>query len=186
MCKSAGGPWLLLCSLLLTCPCTHPSPCQQGEDTDGAVYGVERQSGADDQICQTDSPVFTMGGRRYCFTEQQAAGSVATEVKCRVANPPSSPPSAPPSTSSSNPMSVSQSIYENTLVQETAAAGLNESLGQHRECERECEHCDQLKILFGHTSVWDFYWAKTLCKSSGRPKTYFMFSSNFRQAMYCE
>ena len=76
MCKVAGCPWLLLCCLLLSClPSTHPFPCQQVVDTDGSVYRVEQQSGADSKICQKDSPVFNMGGRRYCFSEQQAVGS---------------------------------------------------------------------------------------------------------------
>ena len=94
-----GCPWLLPCSLLLSClPSSHPSPCQQVVDSAGKVYQVENQMGEDSKTCQKDSFLFTMGGKRYCFTDQQAEGSTFTDVRCKGANPPSVfPPSSPPS-----------------------------------------------------------------------------------------
>ena len=103
-------PLLLPCSFLLSClPSVHPSPCQEVVDSSGSIYGVEQQMGADSHTCLKDSFVFTMEGRRFCFTEQQAIGSVATDVRCKGA-----PPSAQPSTLPYNTTSVSQSISSYT------------------------------------------------------------------------
>ena len=91
-------PWLLPCSLLLSSlPTSQSSPCQEVVDPNGSVYGVEQQMGADSKTCQQDSPVFTNRGRRFCFTDHQAVGSVFTGVRCKGAPPPSTsvPPSGP-------------------------------------------------------------------------------------------
>ena len=75
-------PWLLPSYLLLSClPSTHPSPCQEVVDTGGSTYRLESQMGADSQTCQQQSPVLSKAGRRYCFTDQQAVGSVFTNVR---------------------------------------------------------------------------------------------------------
>ena len=104
-----GRPWLLPCYLLLSClPSTRSSPCQEAVDTGGSVYGVEYQTGADSKTCQKDSFVFTMGGRRYCLTDQEAEGSVATNVRCNKGNPTSALPSTPHSALPSNATLVSQ------------------------------------------------------------------------------
>ena len=94
--KMPGSPWLFLFSLLLDLlHSTLSSPCQEVVDTGGSIYKVEDQMDADSQTCQTGSFVFTMGGKRFCFTEEQEDESVFSNVRCKE-GPPSTLPTAPP------------------------------------------------------------------------------------------